>query len=54
VERTGVVEGEKKKLEKIILDVSKVKEAEIEMLLVSLYELRDENIRLHRQLAKEQ
>jgi hypothetical protein len=41
-------------LEKIILDVSKSKDAEIEMLLSSLYDLRTENIRIHEMLTAKQ
>lgn len=54
IEKSQGLEGEKKKLEKIILDVSKSKDAEIEMLLVSLYDLRTENIRIHEMLTSKQ
>jgi DNA repair exonuclease SbcCD ATPase subunit len=53
LEKTQSLEGEKKKLEKIILDVSKTKDTEIEMLLVSLYDLRSENIKIHQLLSRQ-
>lgn len=40
------MEAEKKKLEKIVLEVNRSKDSEIEMLVVSLHELRNENIKL--------
>lgn len=40
------LEAEKKKLEKIVLEVNRSKDSEIELLVVSLYELRNENIKL--------
>jgi len=41
-------------LEKIILEANRTKDSEIEMLVVSLYELRNENIELIEMLQLQQ
>ena len=53
-ERMGTLEAEKKKLERMLQEMSRSKEAEIEMLVSSLYELRNENVKIFQLLQEQQ
>ena len=45
-EKIAEMEKEKKRLERVIAEVNKNKDTEIEFLVTSLYDLRNENIRM--------
>lgn len=46
------LEKEKKRLERVVAELNKAKDAEIEFLVTSLYDLREENIKMF-ELLKE-
>lgn len=46
------LEKEKKRLERVVAELNKAKDAEIELLVTSLYDLREENIKMF-ELLKE-
>lgn len=48
----GQLEAEKKKMEKVVFEVNKSKDTEIEMLVISLYELKNENYRIFNMLKQ--